>query len=110
MKKIYLGLLLIFTSFVSFAQTSYQKGVIRGTNSDNTSITKMVFDNYDYQIMFGKFRDSVHMQPFSSGATLFGGSSATGVHNAFFAVYDAGGSLYFAHKLGNTTDSVTIKG
>ncbi len=107
MKKIYLGLFLIFVSISAIAQTSYTVGTIRGNASDNTTMTRMNFDTYDNHVAFGKFKDSIYKEPFNMNQLLYGGSST--VHNAYFIVYDAYGNASFAHKLGNTTDSVTIK-
>jgi len=107
MKKIYLGLFIIFSSITVFAQDNFTVGTIRGNASDNTTMTRMNFDLYENHVVFGKFKDSIYKEPFNMNQLLYGGSST--VHNAYFIVYDAYGYASIAHKLGNSTDSVTIK-
>ena len=70
MKKIYLGLFLIFISISVIAQTSYTVGTIRGNASDNTTMTRMNFDTYDNHVAFGKFKDSIYKEPFNMNQLL----------------------------------------
>lgn len=108
MKNLLLLFIFILSAQIVNSQTSYQKGIIRGNFTDNTQLDLMEFDNINQHVLAGRFYDSVQVSPFFGSQTLYGGSIASSVHNAFFAVYDEFGSVMFAHKFGNATDSVTI--